>query len=143
MFDMNSPCWETGWIDRRRPLDTGTAISGDFGLEVTFTDPLIIVTGREHSRLCRYSCCSSKTSLDSVATVLIAASGPDPILSPGKTSLHKSHQNGTNGIGVLNTYYTEPVVWPVHDTGSLVSTPSRLAVGLPAATGIKVTMVER
>jgi len=129
MFDMISPCWETGGIDRQSSPDTGPAISGDFGREVTFADPLMIARGREYSRLCRSSCCSSKTSLDSVATVLIAASGPDPVLSPGETSWRKSNQNKINGISVLNTYYTEPIVWPVHNTGCLVSTPSRLPAG--------------
>ena len=142
MFDMDSPCWMTGGIDRRRLLDTGPTISGVFGRDAIFVDPLMITMGLEYSRWYRFSCCSSKTSLDSVATVLIAASGPERVLSPGKTSLHKSHQNETNGISVWNTYYNEPVVWLVHKTGCLVSTPCHLPAGLPAATRIRVTMVE-
>ena len=69
MFDVVSPCWETGGIDRQSSPDTGPAISGDFGREVTFADPLMIAMGRECPRLLWASCCSSKTSLDSVATV--------------------------------------------------------------------------
>ena len=65
-------------------LDAGPGISGDFGREVACADTLMIAMGREYSGLCRSSCCSSKTSLDSVATVLIAASDPDPGLSPGE-----------------------------------------------------------
>ena len=141
MFDVNSLCWETGGIDWRRPLDTGPAISDEIGRDVTSADPLMIAMRREYSGLCRSSCCSSKTSLDSVATVLIATSAPDPVSPPDKTSLRKSYQDGTNWISVLNTYYTEPAVWLVRNTGCLVLIPCRLAAGLPAATGVRVKTV--
>ena len=126
MLGMNSPCGEFGGVDRRRALATGPTISGDVGHE-------------EYARSCRFSCCSSNTSLDSVATVLLAASGPDPVSSPSKT-LRKFHQNGTIGITVLNTYYTEPVVWLVHNAVCLASVPSRPTARLPIATGVRVAV---
>ena len=53
-IELNTSWWdpETGGIDRRRPLDTGPEISGDFGSEVTFADPLPITMGRECSESC-------------------------------------------------------------------------------------------
>lgn len=36
----------------------------------------------------------SNTTLDSVATVAITASAPDVLSFPGKSSLHRSYQNG-------------------------------------------------
>ena len=50
-IELNTSWWDSE-TDRRRPLDTGPAISGDFGSEVTFADPLPITMGRECSGSC-------------------------------------------------------------------------------------------
>jgi len=69
----NSWTWRMkGNADWRKMLDTGPEISGDFGSdssEVTFADPLLITMGRGYSGSCCSSRCSSKTSLENVATV--------------------------------------------------------------------------